>query len=111
MMEDKIDGQNTQEQDRPADDRTQTRTAPIGEVGEESEAELAEDRALIAEAAANQAASNDAMRAGGFGDHKGIEGFPRPTPEPSFGPDEEGEAPLDRDAVDSDRAAWVHRDN
>ncbi len=31
-------------------------------------------------------------------------------PEPSLGPDEEGEVPLDRDAVDGDAAAWVHRD-
>jgi hypothetical protein len=32
------------------------------------------------------------------------------TPEPSFGPDEEGELPLAPDAVGKDKAAWVHQD-
>ena len=30
-------------------------------------------------------------------------------PEPSHGPDEEGEAPLAEEAHQDDRAAWVHR--
>jgi hypothetical protein len=33
------------------------------------------------------------------------------TPEPSFGPDEEGELPLAPDAIDKDKAAWVHQDH
>ncbi len=32
------------------------------------------------------------------------------TPEPSFGPDEEGEVPLTPDAIGKDKAAWVHED-
>ncbi|NJC33740.1 hypothetical protein GGR88_001214 [Sphingomonas jejuensis] len=30
-------------------------------------------------------------------------------PEPSHGPDEEGEVPLPEHAHDDDRAAWVHK--
>ncbi|MFS0736569.1 hypothetical protein ABC347_05925 [Sphingomonas sp. 1P06PA] len=32
------------------------------------------------------------------------------SPEPAFGPDEEGELPLEPDAIPEDEAAWVHVD-
>ncbi|MBU3079283.1 hypothetical protein [Sphingomonas quercus] len=31
-------------------------------------------------------------------------------PEPSYGPDEEGDVPIDEDAVIDDPASWVHVD-
>lgn len=35
---------------------------------------------------------------------------PKRKPEPSFGPDEEGEVPLLPDEITEDSSAWVHVD-
>ena len=35
---------------------------------------------------------------------------PKRTPEPSFGPDEEGEVPLTPEEITDDPGAWVHVD-
>ena len=35
---------------------------------------------------------------------------PKRTPEPSFGPDEEGEVPLRKRDIDGDPNNWVHVD-
>ena len=72
-MEEKRPGQ-TPELDRAAPDASQNQAARPG--GEAAGTEDAADRARIREAAARGQALAEDMDASGFGDHKGVRGFP-----------------------------------
>ncbi len=71
-MEEKRPGQHPQA-DREADPAAQNRSArPGGEAGGSDR----DDRACIRAADERARATKQAMRDGGFGDHKGVDGFP-----------------------------------
>lgn len=58
---------------------------------------------------AGDATTWEAMIRAALGEILAQEGVRRGA-EQVFGPDEEGETPLDRDAITTDRKAWVHAD-
>ncbi|WP_156677799.1 hypothetical protein [Sphingomonas profundi] len=74
-MEEKRPGQ-APEADRPAEDPQQNRAARPGGHAAGGLDPTAQDRDLVREADARAARTAQALREGGFGDHKGVEGFP-----------------------------------
>ena len=73
-MEEKRPGQMPESDSPVASDATQNQSARIG--GEAAGSDDATDRERIRAAAARGAALKKDLEAGGFGDHKGVEGFP-----------------------------------
>ena len=74
-MEEKRHGQHP-EADRPAEDPQQNRAARPGGEAKGGLDATTQDKALIREADARGEKAAEALKAGGFGDHKGTEGFP-----------------------------------
>ena len=74
-MEDKRPGQSP-EADRPTDDPQQNRAARPGGRAEGGLDPTARDRALIRDADRRGEQTAESLKAGGFGDHKGVDGFP-----------------------------------
>jgi general stress protein YciG len=75
-MEEKRPGQHP-EADRPADDRQQRQTVrPEGGRAEGGLDPTEQDKALIRDADRRGAKTAATLHEGGFGDHKGVDGFP-----------------------------------
>jgi hypothetical protein len=74
-MEEKRPGQNP-EADRPADDPQENRAARAGGRAKGGLDPTEQDKALIRDADRRSEATAEMLKAGGFGDHKGVEGFP-----------------------------------
>lgn len=75
-MEEKHPGQHPQA-DRPADERQQNRTVrPEGGRARGGLDPTERDMELLHEADRRGEEAASALREGGFGDHKGVEGFP-----------------------------------
>lgn len=74
-MEEKRPGQ-APEADSPAEGPLQDRTARPGGRAKGGLAPTEQDRALVRDADARSAAAEQANAAAGFGDHKGVDGFP-----------------------------------
>lgn len=64
------------EADRPPDERTQARTARREAMATHGRQADEEDQRLIHEAEEHARPLNEQLRRAGFGDHKGIAGFP-----------------------------------
>ena len=74
-MEEKRPGQDP-EADRPATDPLQNAAGRVGGLAKGGLDPTEQDKALIRDADRRSEATAEMLKAGGFGDHKGVDGFP-----------------------------------